>query len=202
MTPFHPTFRRLLRRNIPQLKDEDLNRHEGLFALRHHLVLEKHIGSREYEPPTKQLKKGRQKREKPQQDQPPHQEPPEKGIDKDIAQATEQAQAIFVPYAREYEASLRLWVARRQLMLQQSNFFQIPFSWRRFKRLVAAIWNYRNVQLATFFTLAANRIKYYAQNLSVGKLLGIVILVALLIIGLYTLTPKQRPGQVQQGQIR
>jgi hypothetical protein len=198
MTPFHPTFRRLLRRNIPQVRDEDLNRHESLFALRHQLVTDKHIVAEKYVLPPQQGPQVQQQQEKPHE--PSYQQPPcQKGIDDDIADATSQAQAIFAPYARIYDASLRLWVARRQIVMKQGNFFQIPLSLRKIGKLIVAIWDYRKIQLQTLPTITSNRIK----NVSTIRVISFIVFIALLMGSIYALIPKKpQPDQVQQEQIR
>lgn len=166
MTPYHPMFRRLLHRNIPQLDNKDVDRYGSLIALRHNLFQESHII------------------------------PDPKGIlAGEINQATHQAQAIFAPYAKVFDACLRLWVARRQLLLRQGNFLQVPLNGGDLARLVSAIWNYRAVQIATFPTLAANRFKYYWKNLSLGRVLIIIISGLLIAISLFGWISerKQRP---------
>ncbi|MCI0690839.1 hypothetical protein L0337_02410 [candidate division KSB1 bacterium] len=198
MTPFHPTFRRLLRRNIPQVRDEDLNRHESLFALRQQLVIDKHIVAEKYVPPPQQGPQVQQQQERPPE--PSYEQPPcTKGIDDDIADATSQAQAIFAPYSKVYDASLRLWVARRQIVLKQGNFFQIPLSLGKIWKLIRAIWDYRKAQIRTLPTIAANRVK----KVSLIRVMSFIVFIALLLSCLYALMPrKPQPDQVQQEQIR
>lgn len=164
MTPYHPMFRRLLHRNIPQLENKDIDRYGSLIALRHNLFQESHIIS-----------------------------DPNKTFEKDIAEATRQAQAIFAPYAEIFNACLRLWVARRQLLLRQGSFLQIPFNVGDLKHLLAAIWNYRKVQVKTFPKLAANRLNYYFSNLKLGRFLIILISGLLIFISLYGLISERKP---------
>lgn len=193
MTPFHPTFRHLLRRNIPQVHDEDLNRHENLFALRHQLVIDKHIVAGKYVPRSTTSVTSAATTGTAASAAAP------KVIDEDIADATAQAQVIFAPYARVYDASLRLWVARRQMVMQQGNFFQIPLSLRKFGKLVQALWDYRKAQIQTFPTIAANRLK----KVSLIRVISFIVFIALLLSCLYALMPrKPQPDQVQQEQIR
>ncbi|MDZ7288919.1 MAG: hypothetical protein ONB44_03975 [candidate division KSB1 bacterium] len=101
MTPLHPAFRRLLRWFIPQLKNEELDRLDGLLALRHHLIIEKGIGKTPIEPAVAR---------------------PKSATDPDIEQLTRQANAILSPYKNQYERVLRLWTARRELVLRQDKF--------------------------------------------------------------------------------
>lgn len=166
MTPYHPMFRRLLHRNIPQLDNKDIDRYGSLIALRHNLFQESRIIL-----------------------------DPKGILTGEIDQATRQAQAIFMPYAKVFDACLRLWVARRQLLLRQGNFLQIPLNLGDLARLVSAIWNYRAVQIATFPRLAANRFKYYWKNLSLGRVLIVVISGLLIAISLFGWISerKQRP---------
>lgn len=163
MTIFHPMLRRLIHRNIPQLNNHDVDRYDSLIALRHQLIQEKHI-SHSFKVLTAT------------------QQQFSKEIDNGISDTTKQAQAVFSSCAREYDASIRLWVARRQLLFHQGNFFQIPTNLQGIKRLVAAIGNYRKVQIQTFPVLAANRIRYFFKNLSISQVLGIATLLMLLIL--------------------
>lgn len=191
MTPFHPTFRRLLRRNIPQVHDEDLNRHESLFALRHQLVIDKHVVAEKYVRPstTKAATTGTL---------PPIPIAP-KGIDDDIADATAQAQEIFARYRDVYDASLRLWIARRQIVMKQGNFFQIPFSPRKIGQLIKAIWDYRKAQIQTLHTVTVNRLK----TVPIIRVISFIVFIALLLSCVYALIPqKPRPDQVRQKQMR
>jgi hypothetical protein len=184
MTTLHPTFRRLLRRYIPQLRDQDLNRYEGLTALRHELVVTKHIAG-DSVPSAKRKRKGAAESYSPTTPS---------DIDKDIAIITEQVQAIFKEPAKAYEASLHLWTGRRQLILQQSNFFQIPLSRRKWK----AIWNfYWTVRRETIIPITKNRIK----SLSLAKVISFIVLVAILLCSLFTLTPKQKSESATESQI-
>jgi hypothetical protein len=181
MTPFHPNFRRVLRRNIPQLSDKEWNRFEEFTALRHQLVQENRMRP-DYLPPNLPIQDFRN----------------------DIAYATIQAQEIVGRYAKAFDASLRLWVARRRLALHQGNFLQMPPDRRRLKDLIAAIWNYRKVQLQTFPALMTNRIKYYFDSLSPGRVLLVFFCIALILACLFNFTRREKPdrqpnvpGQVQ-----
>jgi hypothetical protein len=193
MTPFPPTFRRLLRRNIPQVHDEDLNRHENLFALRHQLVIDRHSVAGKYVHGSTTSVTGTATTGTAAS------APAPKVIDEDIMDATAQAQVIFSPYAKVYDASLRLWVARRQIVLQQGNFFQIPLSLKKIGKLLKAIVNYRKTQLQTLPAITVNRIK----NVSLIRVISFIVFLALLMGSMYALMPKKpQPDQVQQEQIR
>lgn len=181
MTPFHPNFRYVLRRNIPQLSDKEWNSFEEFTALRHQLVQESRMRPK-YLP----------------------EDLPIQEFDTDIKYATIQAQQIVGRYAKPFDASLRLWVARRRLALHQGSFLQMPADRRRLKDLIAAIWNYRKVQLQTFPVLLTNRIKYYFNSLSPGRVLLVFFFIALFLACLFNFTRPEKPdrqpnvpGQVQ-----
>jgi hypothetical protein len=176
MTPFHPAFRRLLRQFIPQLKNDDLNRHESLTALRLHLLLKSDMQPPRIGTPGVAsgsgggAGSGGRKRIVV---------PPPPGLASDIDAAAKEANAILAPYKREYEAAVRLWIARRRLALQQGRFFQIPLNGREAKLLAGAIANYWRANGKTLPVLIANRVKYSLQNISIVQIIFIIALVAL-----------------------
>jgi hypothetical protein len=90
-------------------------------------------------------------------------------------------------------------VARRQIVMKQGNFFQIPLSLRKIGKLIVAIWDYRKIQLQTLPTITSNRIK----NVSTIRVISFIVFIALLMGSIYALIPKKpQPDQVQQEQIR
>jgi hypothetical protein len=165
MMPFALSFRRLVLKYIPQLKSEDLDRHESLIALRHQLIQEKNI--------------------KPPQTHLPI-------LDENIEKAAREANAILAPYKKEFEAVLRLWLARRQLALKQGGLLQIPTTWEGFVGFFGALGNYLWVQVTTFPTLTRNRIK----NLSLGHWVAIAVLVILLCLGAISLKKGDQIGKI------
>ena len=136
MMPYNLTFRRLLRKTVPQLTPEKINEYESLTATRHHLIQEKSLL-----PPKK---------------------PVQPVLSLLIKESAQQATIILSPHKRVLDASQELWVARRQLALQQGHFLQIPPTpggvWRLFKAMMKYhFW----VQPKTFPHFVLNRIKYY-----------------------------------------
>lgn len=171
MTPFHPNFRYVLRQNIPQLSDKEWNSFEEFTALRHQLVQESRMLPEESQSHL-----------------------PIQKFEEDIAYATMQAQQIVGRYAKAFDASLRLWVARRRLALHQGSFLQMPADRGRLKDLIAAIWNYRIVQLQTFPALLTNRIKYYFNSLSPGRVLLVFFFIALILACWFNFTRPEKPN--------
>lgn len=108
-----------------------------------------------------------------------------------VREATEEANAIFAPYKEAYKATVRLYNARRRVALAGGNFLQIPATFKGFLVLIAAILFYRWVQIETFPTIAANRIRYFFENLSLGQWIGIAIGVFLIVMGLRALEPRK-----------
>src|SRR5262249_36091380 len=106
MMPFHPSFRFLLRKYIPQVANEDLDRHESLMALRLQLKLERNM------PPGTPTPDYRQAVGESSRDL----------RNRLIREATVQANGtdgtgVFSGFEREFNAVHRLWTARRQLAL-------------------------------------------------------------------------------------
>jgi hypothetical protein len=182
MTPLHGSFHRLVRRNIPQLSDEDLNNYDSLVAFRHQLLLEKSL-----QPPANHVELGGKRSDKPPHHgaTPQHSEPTQKDF---IDQVSRQANDILRPYKREYEASVRLWNGRRRAATRLGNSLQIPDSGMSLIYLIVAFLNYYFVAVVTFPIFAWNRIKFYYK-----EIIAIAILVTLLGFGLRALMPDQRP---------
>jgi len=183
MTSLHLSFRRLVRRNIPQLLDEDLSRYDSLIAFRHQLVLEKSL-----RPPANHVELSGKRRDKPSNPGPAsqHPEPTPKDF---IDQVSREANDILRPYKREYEDSVRLWNARRRTAARLGNSLQIPDSGMSLIYLIVALLNYYFVAVVTFPVFAWNRIKFYYK-----EIIAIAVLVTLLGLGLRALSvPDQRP---------
>jgi hypothetical protein len=195
MTPLHLSFRGLISRYIPQLTHEDVTRYESLVAFRHQLILEEN-----FEPP--------QKDEYPQnditRDKSPDDKSPNSGHSKQtpprlipnglIRNVNKQANDIVRPFKKEYEAVVRLWNARRQVVVRQRHYGQIPDTAQRLKDLICAMVKYRWVQIRTFPILLKNRIKFYVESLSPKGILFIMVLVILVYLGLRALTsPNEKP---------
>jgi hypothetical protein len=162
MMPFHPTFRFLLRRYIPQVSNRDLDRHESLMALRLQLILERHMR------PESQRSEYSRKEEHPPRDL----------RDQLIREATIEAnggreKGIFAGFEREFNAVQELWIARRQLALTSSPQFRSP-SWNR---LFRSLLHYYKVRARTFVVLNTNRLLFFRGRV-------VAILVLLLLVGL------------------
>ncbi|NIR52820.1 MAG: choice-of-anchor D domain-containing protein [Aliifodinibius sp.] len=107
-----------------------------------------------------------------------------------IEQATEEANAILAPYRAAYKATVRRYYARRRVALAGGNYLQIPSTFRGLLALIWAIIVYRWVQIETFPTLAANRLRYFIENITRGQVIAIVVGVFLISMGLLALEPK------------
>jgi hypothetical protein len=183
MTSLHLSFHRLVRRNIPQLLDEDLNHYDSLVAFRHQLLLEKSL-----QPPANHVELGGKRSDKPPHHNPTpqHPEPTPKDF---IDQVSRQANDILRPYKREYEATVRLWNARRRAATRLGNSLQIPDSAMSLLYLIGAFLNYYFVAAVTFPIFAWNWIKFYYK-----EILAIAVVVTLLGFGLREFSPpQQRP---------
>jgi len=183
MTSLHLSFHRLVRRNIPQLLEEDLSHYDSLIAFRHQLLLEKSL-----QPPANHVELGGKRGDKPSNPShaSQHPEPTQKDF---IDQVSRQANDILRPYKREYEDSVRLWNARRRAAARLGNSLQIPDSGMSLIYLIGAFLNYYFVAVVTFPVFAWNRIKFYYK-----EIIAIAVLVTLLGFGFRALIPPdQRP---------
>ncbi len=147
MLPFNMSFRRMVFKYIPQIKAEDLDRHEGLIAFRHKVIQERKI--------IKDTSKSHEHNYK---------------------QTTKEANSIIAPYQKLFTAVQKLYSAKKQYAQQQGNFQQIPSSREGLGYLVKAAANYRWVQLKTAPVLWGNLAGYFIKNFW-GLLIIIIILV-------------------------
>src|SRR6266850_4378505 len=159
MMPFHPSFRFLLRKYIPQVSNEDLDRHESLMALRLQLRLERNMPPGTTRPDYKQAA-GESARDIRNQL---------------IREATVQANGtdgtgIFSSFEREFNAVHQLWIARQQLALRPNTYSQTVSTQRHWKKLVGSVLNYYRVRLETFAVLEANRFRFFK-----GRILVVII---------------------------
>ena len=154
MMPFHPSFRFLLRKYIPQVSNEDLDRHESLMALRLQLRLERSMRPETTRPdyPQTQRKSPRDVRNQL------------------IREATVQANStdgtgIFSGFEKEFNAVQQLWVARRHLALRPNPYSQTLSSLKRWKKLVESVLKYYSVRLGTFLVLETNRFRFFKRRI-------------------------------------
>jgi len=81
-----------------------------------------------------------------------------------VNDATHEANAIFAPYKKVYDATVKLYNARRRVALAGGNLLQIPANFKGFITLIGAIISYRLTQIETFPTIAVNRIIYFFRE--------------------------------------
>ncbi len=134
MQPFQSKFRSMLQKYIPQLRGENIIRHERLFALRHELVHEF-----------------------------PYNLPPRTTAKSDLKTVTDKAGEEFKQEKvyKTFKAVHQLWMARRRFAVEQGNFFQVPPTVQGVANYAAAAWNYGSVWRSTFRTRWGNVISYY-----------------------------------------
>jgi hypothetical protein len=175
MMPFHPSFRFLLRKYIPQVSNEDLDRHESLMALRLQLKLERNM------PPETPTPDYRQAAGESARDL----------RNRLIREATVQANGtdgtgIFSSFEREFNAVHRLWTARRQLALRPNPYSQTLSSPGRWRKLAGSVLNYYRVRMETFIVLEANRFRFFK-----GRILAVIILLVLAGLTLSQVVPSR-----------
>ncbi len=184
MMPLHAAFRRTVRRYVPQLSSDDLDRYESLVSFINHLSVER--GSLKFSTPTKKgAKKGKRS---PNVDETvrtaSHSE------DLDILLLREEMKDILANYEDLYQKSRELWIARRQLAVQYGNFLQIPYTWRSLWLFMCANAKYRWVQFRTSPALTRNRLKYLWQFLAVTEKFAILVLFGLLAVSTWFVLSK------------
>jgi len=167
MTPFNISFRKLLRKYIPQIDNEQLDKHESLFAARTQLMNDiKIIDERKWQNYLSQLK----------------QHP--------ITSISNESEEIFQNYSKQYNAVHELWLARRQFALEQGKYLQIPTSFTALYRYVETGFKYHLVQIKTLPILWINQLKYFLRNVGSGGFLVLAVVVALILLGLGALNLK------------
>jgi hypothetical protein len=175
MMPFHPSFRFLLRKYIPQVSNEDLDRHESLMALRLQLRLEQNMRPETTRPGYAQT----------------HGESARDIRNQLIREATVQANGtdgvgIFSGFEKEFNAVQQLWIASRQLALRPSPYSQTLSAQKRWKTLLESVLQYYRVRLETFPVLEANRLKFFK-----GRILTAVIILVFVAFILLQMVPSR-----------
>ena len=187
MMPFHPSFRFLLRKYIPQVSNEDLDRHESLMALRLQLKLERNM-----RPETTRSDYSQTQRKSPRDVR-----------NQLIREATVQANGtdgtgIFSGFEKEFNAVQQLWTAGRQLALRPNPYSQTLSAPKRWKKLVESVLKYYSVRLGTFLVLETNRFRFFKQ-----RILAVTIILVLVGFILSQVVPSrviERPQGLKSGQ--
>lgn len=146
MMPYNLSFRSLLKKYIPTLPIEKIDEHESLFSHRTQLKIEhtyKMVPFPFLENPKEYLDKIKMK----------------------IDTNTQKAEAILLPYKNSYNAAYQLWIAHREVALEQGNFLQIPTSLEGLTRFIGKVIKYQFVKIKTLPILWAYKIKYLWQIL-------------------------------------
>ena len=127
MLTFEPTFRTLLLKKIRGLTEDQLFAYEGLVALRLELVqtLERTPNQTDEDKRQRTL------------------------LEQQIKRAGNLAYDIIKDFEKKFIALHELWVARQGFALQQGNYFQSPFNWRKFVCYCSSWWDYRKSQVKT-----------------------------------------------------
>jgi hypothetical protein len=186
MMPFHPSFRFLLRKYIPQVSNEELDRHESLMALRLQLKLEQNM---------------RPERTKPVYAQ------AEGDSDRDIRkqlirEATVQANGtdgvgIFAGFEKEFNAVQQPWIASRQLALRPSPYSQTLSVQTRWKTLLSLFSDITGSGWK-LWSAEGNRLKFFK-----GRILTVVIILVFVVFILLQRVPSrviEGPQGLRSGQ--
>jgi hypothetical protein len=184
MMPFHPSYRSLLRKYIPQISNVDLDRHESLMALRLQLILERNMRPEDRESGHSQTQGNSARNLRNEL----------------IREATIEANGtdktgIFSGFERELNAVHQLWIARRQLLLIRSPYPQASSSQRGLANQLRSVLRYYVVRLETFPVLAMNRLMFFR-----GRIIAILIVLLLAGLAIWHTAPG-RGREVPQGQI-
>ncbi len=193
MMPLHPSFRKLVLENIPQLDREDLDNYDSLLALRLEFV---HRRSHVVGPRKPQTGEHDDSGKPPSGDDPnaKRQGTPREELDHLIEETTRQANKIIAPYRAQFDALHKLWSARRNFALHQGGILQIPASREELGNFFRTLGQYLRAQVQTFPVLAKGRLKRPAY---VGRLAAIVVMVCMILYGLGSLE-KDRNGKDPQ----
>jgi len=199
MLPLNLSFRKMIRKYIPQITSEDLNNYENLIALRHQVFQEINIvGDMNSSTPPGESGKENENDQQINNNSGNNEENEPTQLDRKelTKEITEKANDIIKKYKKPFEAALQLWIARKQFAQEQGYFSQIPNSVQGFKRFIRTAINYRNVQRKTLPILWKNRTIYFFQNLSMSKVIAIAIVVVLVVIGFQAVNIKDKiPGE-------
>ncbi len=206
MVTLHPSFRRLVLKNIPKLKSEDLDNYDSLLALRLELVHRRSLvpdiqvdGTKPYEPDGQGAPpdEGKPLPMRPYGELPEdtgsRQETPRQKINRLITETTLRADKTIEPYREEFDALHRLWVARRNFALHQGSSLQIPSDPKDFWNFVKAAGVYHGVQLQTLPRVTLSRIK----KVEWGRVLAVAVAAGLVLYGISQLELKD-PGRDPQ----
>lgn len=222
MLQLNLSFRKLLLRNIAQLKSEDLDRYENLLALRseliHQLALSRQVIVRpEHEEETidqcltamktAQTKAGSESLLKPTRPLPNVSYTTVK-VDQDkiedqIKQITAEANEVIEPFRDRFEALHAIWISRRKLAVSQGNLLQIPTTVEGYKNLFIAVLDYRVGQIKNFAVVLRGRVADFFSFLADNAktiLWTVIILVLLgsLVLLLMPKTQERKPIQKMQ----
>jgi len=176
MQSFNLSLKKLLLRNIWKIKNEELERVEGLLALRSELAHQKTILIN-----LKKMEHTFQFYMKPDP-----QERLKLRVEKlraNIIKATEQAREIIKPFGQRLEALNNIWTSRRNVAHSRGNLLQIPATVNGVKHYAKATWDYRWNQLSNFGTVFKGKINDLKEYILQNKIASIAILILSIILG-------------------
>ncbi len=168
MLPFNPSFRRLLNKFLPQLRDEDLDRHESLIALRQQLLIERDLS------PPPQIA-GEQTA------------PALRDIATLIERATQLADAILRPFRTEFRLLLRLYDHQRRQQLFKGRFTPFPTSPSSFVQFVRHVAVGLVLEPLIYIRIFILQIRRALAELTSAQGIAVAAAAALLLLGVITL---------------
>ena len=131
MLPYNSSFRKMLRRYIPQVSEQQLRRHEELLGLRQELINESaYAGENDFG-----------------------------SYLESVQVLSNGATEIFAGFEHLYEATEKVWEARRRFAYKQGNLQQIPGSFGELRGFVRAGWQYTATTWRYLPVLWWNRIR-------------------------------------------
>jgi len=164
MLPFNPSFRRLLNKFLPQLRNEDLDRHESLIALRQQLLIERDLA-----PPPIGIAG-----------------PAPMAINDQIVRATQLADAILRPFRREFRLLLRLYDHQRRQELFEGRFAQAPTSFPSFVEFVKHVAVGLVLEPSIYIRLLILRASRAVTKSDTAERVAFTATAALLVLGVLT----------------
>jgi hypothetical protein len=168
MLPFNPSFRRLVNKFLPQLRDEDLDRHESLIALRQQLLIERDLA------PPPQIA-GEQTAPAP------------RDIDTLIERATQLADAILRPFRTEFRLLLRLYDRQRRQQLFKGRFTPFPTSPSSFVQFLRHVAVGLVLEPFIYVRIFILQIRRALAELTSAQVIAVAAAAALLLLGVIAL---------------
>lgn len=184
MMPYNLSFRMLLRRYIPQVPEDALERHERLFAYRSQLRHELNYPPQNGETPPGEPGTPDPEGTGPKREQPAREQPGSSPLLEKIQRVSRLANEIFAPHGVAYRAAHKLWIARRRFALEQGHFMQIPSSPPALRRYLQAFFAFQVARVVHYPILLWSALQHRLKQVRPGQAFLSLVLLALVLLSL------------------